>query len=74
MKGRKESFDVEINQYRFRFEFNRNIGDVSIEDGIVYLFMQGSCSGCPSSTMTLKDGIETRLMSAIPEIKEVVAL
>lgn len=44
------------------------------EDGVVYVYMQGACSGCPSSTATLKMGIETRLRDAIPEIKEVVAL
>ncbi len=44
------------------------------EGNIVYLFMQGSCAGCPSSTFTLKEGIEARLKNAIPEIKEVVAL
>jgi Fe-S cluster biogenesis protein NfuA len=44
------------------------------EDGIVYLYMQGSCSGCPSSTATLKLGIETRLKNAVPEVQEVVAL
>jgi Fe-S cluster biogenesis protein NfuA len=36
--------------------------------------MKGSCSGCPSSTATLKSGIETRLREAIPEVAEVVAL
>ncbi len=52
-------------------------GDITFdrfEDGVVYLFMQGSCSGCPSSTATLKMGIETRLKDAIPQIKEVVAV
>ncbi len=52
-------------------------GDVvfsKYEDGIVYLHMQGSCAGCPSSTMTLKMGIETRLQEAVPEIREVVAV
>lgn len=52
-------------------------GDVvfeKFEDGTVYLYMQGSCSGCPSSSMTLKMGIETRLKSAVPEVREVVAL
>ena len=44
------------------------------ENNIVYIFMQGACSGCPSSTYTLKMGIETRLREAIPEIKEVVSL
>lgn len=52
-------------------------GDITFEkyeDGIVYLYLQGSCSGCPSSTMTLKMGIETRLREAIPEIIEVVSV
>jgi len=52
-------------------------GDISFdhfEAGIVYLQMQGSCAGCPSSTATLKMGIETRLKQAIPEILEVVAV
>lgn len=44
------------------------------EDGIVYLYLQGSCSGCPSSSATLKMGVETRLKQAIPEIIEVVAV
>lgn len=44
------------------------------ENGIVYLYMQGACAGCPSSSVTLKMGIETRLQEAIPEIKEVIAL
>jgi Fe-S cluster biogenesis protein NfuA len=42
------------------------------EEGRVYLHMQGACSGCPSSAMTLKDGIETRLKAAIPDVVEVV--
>ncbi len=41
------------------------------EDGIVYLHMQGSCSGCPSSSITLKSGIENMLRYYIPEVKEV---
>lgn len=52
-------------------------GDISFEkfeDGIVFLSMKGSCSGCPSSTATLKMGIENRLKDAIPEIIEVVAI
>lgn len=43
-------------------------------DGVVEVYLQGSCSGCPSSTMTLKMGIEERLRQEIPEIREVVAL
>ncbi len=52
-------------------------GDITFEKfeaGIVYLYMQGSCAGCPSSTATLKMGIETRLKDAIPEVLEVVAV
>ncbi len=41
------------------------------EDGIVFLQMQGACSGCPSSTATLKSGIENMLRHYIPEVKEV---
>lgn len=50
-------------------------GDITFEkyeDGFVFLKMQGSCSGCPSSLMTLKMGVESRLRDAVPDIKEVV--
>ena len=40
----------------------------------MYLHMKGSCSGCPSSTATLKMGIEGRLRELIPEVLEVVAV
>ena len=49
-------------------------GDIvydSFEDGIVYLQMQGACSGCPSSTATLKMGIENMLKHYVPEVVEV---
>ena len=49
-------------------------GDIvfkSYKEGIVYLHMQGACSGCPSSTATLKMGIENMLKHYIPEVKEV---
>ncbi|MCM2279164.1 MAG: NifU family protein [Oligoflexia bacterium] len=52
-------------------------GDIELdryENGIVYLYLQGSCAGCPSATMTLKMGIETRLKEHIPEIQEVVSV
>jgi len=45
----------------------------SYEDGKVALMMQGSCSGCPSSMITLKAGIEGMMKRMIPEVKEVVA-
>ena len=49
-------------------------GDIvykKFEKGIVYLHMQGACSGCPSSTATLKAGIENMLKHYIPEVKEI---
>jgi Fe-S cluster biogenesis protein NfuA len=52
-------------------------GDIvfaGFREGVVELYLQGSCSGCPSSTATLKLGIEARLREVIPEVQEVVAL
>lgn len=52
-------------------------GDITFEkfeDGVVYLYLQGSCAGCPSATATLKVGIETRLKEMIPEVQEVVSV
>jgi Fe-S cluster biogenesis protein NfuA len=49
-------------------------GDITFRryaDGVVYLNMQGSCSGCPSSTATLKSGIENLLKHYVPEVREV---
>ena len=50
-----------------------NIEFKSFEEGIVTVILQGSCSGCPSSTVTLKAGIEGMLKRMIPEVKEVVS-
>jgi len=50
-----------------------NIEFKSWDKGTVTLIMQGACSGCPSSTVTLKAGIEGMLKRMIPEVKEVVA-
>ena len=50
-------------------------GDITFygyENGVVTLHLQGSCSTCPSSIMTMKMGVENRLKSLIPEIREVV--
>ncbi len=49
-------------------------GDIifhSFENGVVYLMLKGSCSGCPSSTITLKSGIENMLKHYIPEVEAV---
>ena len=65
----KELLDV-----RVRPAVAQDGGDIifqGFEDGVVYLHMQGSCAGCPSSTMTLKAGIENMLRHYIPEVREV---
>lgn len=52
-------------------------GDITFEryeDGVLYLHMKGACSGCPSSTATLRMGIETRLREAVPSLREVVSV
>lgn len=50
-----------------------NITFKSYKDGVVTVFLQGSCSGCPSATVTLKSGIENLLKRMVPEVTEVVA-
>lgn len=64
----------ELLETRVRPAVAQDGGDIvfqGFEDGIVYLYMQGSCSGCPSSTATLKHGIENMLKYYIPEVVEV---
>ena len=66
---------VEILDNEIRPAVAMDGGDISFEkfeDGFVFLKMQGSCSGCPSSMMTLKVGVESRLKEAIPEVQEVI--
>jgi Fe-S cluster biogenesis protein NfuA len=50
-----------------------NIEFKSYNEGVVTVVLQGSCSGCPSSTVTLKSGIEGMLQRMVPEVKEVVS-
>jgi Fe-S cluster biogenesis protein NfuA len=67
----------ELLETRVRPAVAQDGGDIIFEDftdGIVYLHMQGSCSGCPSSTATLKAGIENMLRHYIPEVLEVRAV
>ena len=67
----------ELLETRVRPAVAQDGGDIifqDYEDGVVYLHMQGSCSGCPSSTATLKAGIENMLRHYIPEIVEVRAV
>lgn len=47
---------------------------VRFEDGVVWLHMQGACAGCPSSTITLKSGIENLLKHFVPEVESVEAV
>jgi len=64
----------ELLDTRVRPAVAQDGGDIlfhSFERGVVYLHMQGSCSGCPSSTATLKNGIENMLRHYIPEVIEV---
>jgi Fe-S cluster biogenesis protein NfuA len=64
----------ELIETRVRPAVAQDGGDIvfrAFEDGIVYLHMQGSCSGCPSSTATLRHGIENMLRYYVPEVVEV---
>lgn len=47
---------------------------MNFEDGKVHLVLKGACSGCPSSTVTLKQGIEGMMKRMVPEVQEVVAV
>jgi Fe-S cluster biogenesis protein NfuA len=67
----------ELIETRVRPAVAQDGGDIVFEhftDGVVYLQMHGACSGCPSSTATLKAGIENMLRHYIPEVIEVRAL
>lgn len=67
----------ELIDTRVRPSVAQDGGDIrfdSFKDGIVYLEMHGSCSGCPSSTATLKQGIESMLMHYVPEVQGVEAI
>ena len=67
---------IQILDQKIRPAVARDGGDIkfkSFEKGIVKVQLQGSCSGCPSSTMTLKQGVENLLCHYIPEIKQVEA-
>jgi Fe-S cluster biogenesis protein NfuA len=67
----------ELLETRVRPAVAQDGGDIifhRFEDGVVYLHMQGSCSGCPSSTATLKAGIENMLRHYVPEVRSVEAV
>ena len=79
LKKENEDSDIvkqikELLDTRVRPAVAMDGGDIvyqKFEEGIVYLHMQGSCSGCPSSTATLKMGIENMLKHYVPEVVEV---
>ena len=68
---------VKILEQKIRPAVAKDGGDIKFKEfknGIVKVELQGSCSGCPSSTMTLKQGVQNLLCHYLPEVKEVVAI
>ena len=68
---------VKLLDEKIRPAVAKDGGDIKFKefkDGVVKVQLQGSCSGCPSSTMTLKRGVENLLCHYLPEVKEVVAI
>ena len=72
----KQNFE-EILDTKIRPAVARDGGDITFKefkDGKVTVILKGSCSGCPSSTLTLKQGVQNLLCHYIPEVKEVLAV
>ena len=68
---------ISILETKVRPAVARDGGDIKFKEfknGVVTVNLQGSCSGCPSSAMTLKQGVQNLLCHYIPEIKEVIAI
>tara|TARA_B100000902_G_scaffold311402_1_gene301243 strand:+ start:329 stop:874 length:546 start_codon:yes stop_codon:yes gene_type:complete len=68
---------IKILDQKIRPAVARDGGDIKFKefkDGVVKVQLQGSCSGCPSSTMTLKQGVQNLLCHYLPEVKEVQAI
>ena len=68
---------IKILETKVRPAVAKDGGDIKFKDfkdGVVTVNLQGSCSGCPSSTITLKQGVQNLLCHYIPEIKEVIAI
>ena len=68
---------INILETKVRPAVAKDGGDIKFKEfknGVVTVNLQGSCSGCPSSTMTLKQGVQNLLCYYIPEIKEVIAI
>lgn len=76
-KGEVVQRIIEILESDIRPYVAQDGGEITFagfQDGIVQLYLQGSCAGCPSSTVTLKHGIESRLREEIPEVLGVEAI
>ena len=68
---------IEIIETRVRPSVAMDGGDIiyrGFKDGVVKLELHGACSGCPSSSITLKNGIESMLQHFVPEVKSVEAV
>jgi len=68
---------ISILETKIRPAVAKDGGDIKFKefkDGVVKVELQGSCSGCPSSTMTLKQGVQNLLCHYLPEVKEVIAI
>ena len=68
---------IKILDQKIRPAVARDGGDIKFmefKNGIVKVQLQGSCSGCPSSTMTLKQGVQNLLCHYLPEVKEVISV
>ena len=68
---------IEVLDTKIRPAVARDGGDITFKefkDGKVTVILKGSCSGCPSSTLTLKQGVQNLLCHYIPEVKEVLAV
>ena len=75
--GEIEKKIVQILDQKIRPAVAKDGGDIKFKefkDGVVMVQLQGSCSGCPSSTMTLKQGVQNLLCHYLPEVKKVEAV
>ena len=75
--GEIENKIIKILETKIRPAVARDGGDITFKefkDGKVTVVLKGSCSGCPSSTLTLKQGVQNLLCHYIPEVKEVLAV
>ena len=75
--GEIEKKIIQILEEKIRPAVAKDGGDIKFKefkDGIVKVQLQGSCSGCPSSTMTLKQGVQNLLCHYLPEVKQVEAI